>query len=286
MAFDKAIELSIDEAESFFLDIGFNLNQEGYYNEAIYYLSYATIQYEDNENILFELAYAYDKADQIDDGIETYLILLELNPYFENAWYNLGILYNKKGEFTKWRSRLPARQRYPRRPWAQRPAQLPCPRHNSASTGSSSDSTCCSTRVRLAWAVTRSVMARAKASRSTARALPAGTRWPASSIKSLPRARISALSRPTPEVSSSERRELEHTSLSQVITDMGSRPVGGLLFKQGYGVTGAPDGGAFTPAAPPPTTAMDMVCIHSPAAQLERNPAVGKGWPQQLANYS
>lgn len=101
MAFDKAIELSIDEAESFFLDIGFNLNQEGYYSEAIYYLSYATIQYEDNENILFELAYAYDKADQIDDGIETYLILLELNPYFENAWYNLGILYNKKGEFTK-----------------------------------------------------------------------------------------------------------------------------------------------------------------------------------------
>jgi tetratricopeptide (TPR) repeat protein len=101
ISFDRAIELAGEDAENFLLDIGFNLNQEGFYNEAIYYLAYASVQFEDNENILFELAFAYDKTEQIELGIETYLILLDINPYFENAWYNLGILYNKQGEFQK-----------------------------------------------------------------------------------------------------------------------------------------------------------------------------------------
>jgi tetratricopeptide (TPR) repeat protein len=99
--FDKTIELAFDDTESFLLDIGYNLNQEGYYNEAIFYLSYAILQFPDNENVMFELAYAYDKTDQLDEGVATYLILLDMNPYFENAWYNLGILYNKQNEFEK-----------------------------------------------------------------------------------------------------------------------------------------------------------------------------------------
>ncbi|MFT3738975.1 MAG: tetratricopeptide repeat protein [Breznakibacter sp.] len=99
--FDKTVELAFDESESFLLDIGYNLNQEGFYGEAIYYLSIANIQFPENESILFELAYAYDKTEQLDDGVETYLRLLDINPYSENAWYNLGILYNKRNEFDK-----------------------------------------------------------------------------------------------------------------------------------------------------------------------------------------
>jgi tetratricopeptide (TPR) repeat protein len=99
--FDKTIELALDDAENFLLDIGFNLNQDGFYNEAIFYLTYGLLKYPENENVLFELAYAYDKTDQLEEGVATYLILLDLNPYFENAWYNLGILYNKLNDFEK-----------------------------------------------------------------------------------------------------------------------------------------------------------------------------------------
>ena len=56
-------------------------------------------------------------------------------------------------------------------------------------------------------------MAAAKCSRSTARALPAGT-WVsrATAMTALPSSAISTLSRPTAVTGSSERRELEHTS--------------------------------------------------------------------------
>ncbi|MBN2167568.1 MAG: tetratricopeptide repeat protein [Marinilabiliaceae bacterium] len=90
-----------EEKESFFLDIGFSLNQEGFYTEAIEILKQANKEFIDNENLLFELAFAYDKAEEIDLGIETYQLLLDLNPFFDNAWYNLGILFNKKSKFSK-----------------------------------------------------------------------------------------------------------------------------------------------------------------------------------------
>ncbi len=54
-------------------------------------------------------------------------------------------------------------------------------------------------------------------SRSTARALPAGTRVASAAARTrLPRARISSLSNPTPVDGSSERRELEQTSSAKL----------------------------------------------------------------------
>ena len=137
---------------------------------------------------------------------------------------------------------------------------------NGSSAASSSDCTCCRTRRMFASASTRSLMLRAKASRSTARALPAGTRQAsAASINWLPKARISALSSPTPEVGSSDRRELEHTSSARwSLTWAGERNRGFCSKSSTVCPERARRNAHSQPARPPPTTAMDNFCIYSP----------------------
>lgn len=100
-AFDNSLKYAQEDKDSFYIDIGYSLNQESYYEECIIILEKGIGEFPNNDNILFELAYAYDKAEKVDKGIDTYLQLLEKSPFFENAWYNIGILYNKKCLYKK-----------------------------------------------------------------------------------------------------------------------------------------------------------------------------------------
>ena len=100
--FEEALKLAgPEELEEYIFEISFNLNQEFFYREAKNLLNNFHPQFPSNENILFELAYAHDKLDEIEQGIEVYNKLLDINPYLENAWYNLGILYNKQEKYTE-----------------------------------------------------------------------------------------------------------------------------------------------------------------------------------------
>jgi len=100
--FEIAIKnCSSEDLADYIFEISFNLNQEGYYTEAKNVINYYLNEFSNNENILFELAYAYDKLDEIDEGIDTYNDLLDINPYLENAWYNLGILHNKQENYAE-----------------------------------------------------------------------------------------------------------------------------------------------------------------------------------------
>lgn len=98
--FETAVQLcGSDDREELLLEIGINLNQSDYYNQAITYLNRCLAVNPNSENGLFELAYAYDKIDRTELSIATYEQLLSINPYLENAWYNLGIQYNKCDRF-------------------------------------------------------------------------------------------------------------------------------------------------------------------------------------------
>ncbi len=88
-----------EDFEDFIFEIGFNLNQECYFGDARNLLNKYNTQYPNNENILFELAFAHDKLNETEEGIKTYNKLLDVNPYLENAWYNLGILLNKQEKY-------------------------------------------------------------------------------------------------------------------------------------------------------------------------------------------
>ncbi|MCW3807682.1 tetratricopeptide repeat protein [Plebeiibacterium marinum] len=100
--FEIALKLcSEEDLADYVFEISFNLNQESYYEHTKNLVNYYLKVFPRNENILFELAYAHDKLDEIDNGIEVYNKLLDINPYLENAWYNIGILFNKKENFTQ-----------------------------------------------------------------------------------------------------------------------------------------------------------------------------------------
>lgn len=93
--FRKALEISSEDREYILLDIGIFFNQHEVYTKAIEFLKPACIEFKENENLIFELAYAYDKEYDLINGIETYEKVIVLNPFSENAWYNLGILHAK-----------------------------------------------------------------------------------------------------------------------------------------------------------------------------------------------
>ncbi|WP_075602524.1 tetratricopeptide repeat protein [Saccharicrinis aurantiacus] len=100
--FEKALKLaSGDELSDFVFEISFTLNQHGFFNESRNLLCYYKGKFPKQENILFELAYAYDKLNDFDKGVEVYNQLLNINPYSDTAWYNLGILYNKLDLYEK-----------------------------------------------------------------------------------------------------------------------------------------------------------------------------------------
>lgn len=102
ISFEKALKLcGNEELTEYIFEISFNLNQDSFYTESKNLLKYYYPQFPKNENMLFELAYACDKLDEIENGIDAYNKLLDINPYLENAWYNLGILYNKLEKYAE-----------------------------------------------------------------------------------------------------------------------------------------------------------------------------------------
>ena len=73
------------------LDTVLYLNQFNEYDATIDILSVRYPQIRDDENLLFEFAYALDKIGENQKAYSIYQEVLDLNPYSENAWYNTGI---------------------------------------------------------------------------------------------------------------------------------------------------------------------------------------------------
>jgi len=99
--FLKATDLAFEDEEDILLEIGYNLNQEEAYAEAIKFLDRLVIKNPNNENALFELAFALDKVFEYEKSIDIYEKLLSINPFSENGWYNAGIIYNKLEQYIK-----------------------------------------------------------------------------------------------------------------------------------------------------------------------------------------
>ncbi len=94
--FDEAVKVADrEDQEDLLVEIGTNLNHNNYHREAIRYLFRCMLINVNNENGIFEIAYAYDRVDNAEQSIEAYEHLVSINPFLENAWYNLAIIYNK-----------------------------------------------------------------------------------------------------------------------------------------------------------------------------------------------
>lgn len=97
--FHKAVDLAFEEEEDILLEIAYNIHQEEIYDESIPFLRKLISKNPRHENGLFELAFALDKTGKRKESIKIYEQLLDVNPFSENGWYNIGILYNKEERF-------------------------------------------------------------------------------------------------------------------------------------------------------------------------------------------
>ena len=96
--FDHALSLDTDEPANILFSIVSVLQNLNYYEHVIPYLLKLIEKEPDFRSHIYDLAYAYEKAEDYEKSIEYYLKYLDDDPFSDSAWYNLGIIYNKLEE--------------------------------------------------------------------------------------------------------------------------------------------------------------------------------------------
>ena len=99
--FTKVDSFSWEDKDEMLHNIGSNYIQEADYQNAIHFLEKAHENNPENEIVLYDLAFCYDKILNDEKSIIYYNMYLDLDPYSESAWYNLGIIYTRLDEFDK-----------------------------------------------------------------------------------------------------------------------------------------------------------------------------------------
>ncbi|MCU0460665.1 MAG: tetratricopeptide repeat protein [Bacteroidales bacterium] len=93
--FDYALSLDADDTANILFSIVSVLQNLNYYEHVIPYLLRLIVKEPEFKAHLYDLAYAYEKAEDYENSVEYYLKYLEEDPFSDSAWYNLGIIYNK-----------------------------------------------------------------------------------------------------------------------------------------------------------------------------------------------
>jgi len=99
--FDYALTLDSDDQGNILFSITSVLQNLNYYECLIPYLKRLIKLEPDFHAHLYDLAYAYEKAENFEDSISYYTKYLENEPFSDSAWYNLGIIYNKQEQYKK-----------------------------------------------------------------------------------------------------------------------------------------------------------------------------------------
>lgn len=89
---DKEIQSDIN------IDIAVEHQNLGEWRKAISVLKDALYSNSGNDAALFELAFCFDKAESMKEGIEFFTDYIDENPYSKSAWYNLGNMYHRVGK--------------------------------------------------------------------------------------------------------------------------------------------------------------------------------------------
>ena len=80
------------------IDIAVEHQNLGEWRKSISVLKDALYKNPDSDTALFELAFCYDKAESMTEGVEFYTDYIDENPYSKSAWYNLGNMYHRVGK--------------------------------------------------------------------------------------------------------------------------------------------------------------------------------------------
>ena len=93
--FDYALSFDPEDTANILFSIVSVLQNLNYYEHVIPYLLRLIRKEPEFKAHLYDLAYAYEKAEDYENSVEYYLKYLEEDPFSDSAWYNLGIIYNK-----------------------------------------------------------------------------------------------------------------------------------------------------------------------------------------------
>ena len=96
--FDNAIDASLDDLDISYY-IATNLINKEQFSLAIKYLEQTYHTDNSNPFAIYDLAFCYEKTDQLEMSVLFYKKFIDIDPYSDNAWYNLGILYNRLEEY-------------------------------------------------------------------------------------------------------------------------------------------------------------------------------------------
>ncbi len=99
--FDFALTLDSDDPGNILFSITSVLQNLNYYEYLIPYLEKLIDIEPEFFAHVYDLAYAYEKTEDYENAIVSYLKYLENEPFSDSAWYNLGIIYNKQEHFEK-----------------------------------------------------------------------------------------------------------------------------------------------------------------------------------------
>ncbi len=97
-SFNQAIPLA-SELDMLYLNIAYVYESWGDYDMAIKYLKLCLEDNSDNEIALYELAFCFEFTNRLSDSAEFYKHFIDRCPYSYPAWYNLGNVYNRIGEY-------------------------------------------------------------------------------------------------------------------------------------------------------------------------------------------
>jgi tetratricopeptide (TPR) repeat protein len=92
--FNQALKLCPENKDDMAYNIAQSFIQVEKISDAIRYLLLAYEFNKENILVIYDLAQSYEKLDCSEESIQYYLKYLDLDPFAENVWCNLGILYS------------------------------------------------------------------------------------------------------------------------------------------------------------------------------------------------
>ncbi|MDD3321598.1 MAG: tetratricopeptide repeat protein [Paludibacter sp.] len=97
---DKVLKEETDDSDNVYLDIAYIYLGLGDFTIALDFLKMGDKHNRKNSDLLFELAFCYEQCDDFDNAITTYNRIIDLDPYVDEAWFNLGQIYFAMQDFT------------------------------------------------------------------------------------------------------------------------------------------------------------------------------------------
>lgn len=96
---DSVLSGTPDDLDNLCLEVAFVYLTLGEFNSAQKYLQMGDKFNRKNLDLLFELAFCYEQNNQYDIAIETYNRIIDVDPFMDEAWFNLGQIYFAKFDF-------------------------------------------------------------------------------------------------------------------------------------------------------------------------------------------